>query len=76
MKKLQNHGFMADPINEQDFKLGQLKLKAEVLQPDGQWDAFLPVKEYQRKNGLETYACVSYGTLNCIEILMKRLYNE
>jgi hypothetical protein len=76
MRKITPHGLIVDKIDDKDFKLGQLKLAAEVLQPNQDWTEFLPVKEYQNKNGLETYSCVTFGTLNCLEILHKRLFGS
>lgn len=50
---------------EDDFTLGAKKsLSFEILQPDGQWgEEYMPDKEYQRKNGLETMNCTVYGSL-------------
>lgn len=72
-----NYGFIPDTIKDEDYVLGAYtKLSALVLQPDGQWDNFLPVKELQHKHGLETSNCVCYGVLNAIECLYKRLFNN
>jgi hypothetical protein len=71
------HGFIADEIKDEDYVFcGYTKIPQIVLQEDGQWDIFLPVPEYQERNGLETYNCVAYGTLNCIETLILRLYGR
>lgn len=74
--KNKGHGFIAPKeIDELDYVLGAIRsAPAEILQPSGQWDLFLPEDEFQRKNGIETNACVSYGTLNCIEILFRRKF--
>jgi hypothetical protein len=71
-RELLNHGLIVDPIQEQDYLFGQLKLPAVILQSDRDWSPYLPSDEYQNKYGLETYNCTNYGTLNCIEILMDR----
>lgn len=69
------YGFLPPEILETDYLFGgQTKLKAEVLRPDGQWDSYLPVSEYQLKNGIETSNCTVYGSLNAIETLYNRLY--
>jgi len=70
------HGFLPDKIKEEDYVLGGYQLPQDVLQGDGQWDDVLPDIEKQKRNGLETMNCVSYGTLNCIETLIKKLYGE
>lgn len=43
---------------------------------DGQWDAYLPLFEAQHKNGFDTFSCVTFSALNCIEALFKRKYDE
>lgn len=48
----------------------------EVLQPSGQWDVYLPRYEYQRFAWGDTMACVTYSLFNCLETLLKRVYNE
>ena len=71
-------GFIADTPDERDFVFGAEQSLAgkyagrEVLQPNGDWSAYLPITEWQAEN-YETQACVSYGTLNAIEILKKRI---
>ena len=72
---MSGHGFKPDVIEDDHYVFGGRKVFPVILQENGQWDDYLPVKEYQRK-GLETMSCVSYGTLNCIEILHKRKYGE
>lgn len=73
-----NYGLLIDPIIiGKDFVLGSYgSLDGEIYQPDGQWDDFLPQDEFQNLNGVEPYACVSYSTLNCIEILIRRQFGE
>lgn len=58
------------------YIFGSSPILAEILQPDGQWDAYLPSEELQNNNGVEPYACASYGSLNAIEILLKRKYGD
>ena len=72
MNKELNHGFLQpESIEPEEFILGGLfSASKEVLRPDGQWDAYLPDSEVQNKNFIETNGCVSYGTLNVIEILL------
>jgi len=44
-------------------------------QLDGDWEPFLPQFESQRIN-FETFCCTVFGTLNAVETLYKRLYND
>jgi len=41
-------------------------------QPHGQWDALLPAVEYQSSEGIDSWMCVSYSLLNCLEMLYIR----
>jgi len=70
-----NHGLKIEPIAPEEYTFG-VQLAAEELQPDGQWDDYLPGVEIQKLRGVETSSCVSFGTLNCVEILYQRLYNQ
>jgi hypothetical protein len=73
-REIINHGFAVASIEQQEYLLGQEKLSAEILQPDRNWEAFLPSPECQSRNGLETMNCTNYGTLNIIETIMKRKF--
>lgn len=66
-------GFIPPVIEKEAYFLGASPVPTTVLQEDGQWDAYLPTDEFQWKNGTETSACVSFGTLNAVEILLKKL---
>jgi len=77
---MRQYGYKAPIITSDNHIFGGLNSTLDanepILQPDGQWDAFLPVDEEQRKNGVETDACTSYGTLHAIATLMnKKGYN-
>ena len=69
-----NYGLIIDERKPEDWIMGGTgNLKGVVLQENGQWDEFLPLFEAQY-NPVETYACASFGTLNAIEILLKRMF--
>jgi hypothetical protein len=73
--RIQNHGFQPDVIVPEDYVFGAMtKIPDEILQPDGQWDSHLPIKEVQFKNGFESMNCTNYGTNNCYETIEKRKY--
>ncbi len=77
--QLRNYGF--DPksivIEDEHFVLGgAVSLPQEILQPDRQWDAFLPVFEPQSQPMWDTDGCTIFGTDNAIEILHKRKFGE
>ena len=69
-----NYGLIIDERKPEDWIMGGTgNLKGVVLQENGQWDEFLPLFEAQY-NPVETFACASFGTLNAIEILLKRMF--
>ena len=76
-KQYQGHGFIAPQITPDNYVLGATNaLPFEVIQNNGNWLEFLPEGEWQARPNIETYSCTAFGTLNAIEILLKRLYNE
>ena len=76
---MKNYGLIIEPQVPEDFVFGSdnsLSNKfrgREVLEPEGNWGNYLPINEKQAPS-FETNACVSFGTLNAIEILKKRQY--
>jgi hypothetical protein len=70
-----NYGLLHQPIViGEDYVLGGYgSLGGDVLQPDGDWSAYLPGDEFQNLNGIEPSACATFGTLNCVETLLRRL---
>ncbi len=74
--EVKQYGYLPDEIKDEDYILGGLNLPTDILQENGQWDDFLPLVEIQRNEKFETYNCTAFGTLNCLEILFKRLFGE
>lgn len=69
---MENYGLIPQQLAGEDFVLGGVaSLPKTVLRPDGQWDDFLPSVELQRTPAYETFGCVSFSFLNCIETLLK-----
>src|SRR3972149_9464452 len=77
-----NTGFIYQPpVIDKDWIFGsdlsvETKVGAEILQPDGQWDSYLPAEERQSNSSFDTMSCVTFATLNCVEILTRRLWKE
>ncbi len=70
-------GFIPSEIQKGDYILGSAaQLKGEILVPDGQWDAYLPDKEDQSREGFEPYACVSYAVSHAVETLINKKYGK
>ncbi len=63
------YGFIHQLPTEADWIFGDGSIDTEILQADGQWDAFLPPDELQAALGYETYACGPFGTLHAVETL-------
>ena len=74
--ELKNSGFQPPIYDPADFVLGSdLALPAVPINHNGDWTAFLPSEE--RQNILfETYNCVSFSLLNCMETMFKFFYGE
>ena len=68
------YGYIAPVQKPEDYVFGAGKLPEENLQPDGQWDAYIPEGELQNLNNVEPFACVTFGTFNAAETLIKRKY--
>ena len=71
---MKSYGYKEDVIKPEDYTLGALA--PEILQPNGQWDKYLPRNELQQRNGVETMACTVFGTQNALEMLYKRKYGK
>lgn len=69
---MKHFGYREDAIAPEHYLKGTLQ--AELLQPSGQWELFLPKYEHQARNGVETSACTVFGTLNALEMLHRRKY--
>lgn len=65
------YGYIPDVVSPDDYIFGDGQLGDTPIQPDGQWDAYLPADELQNR-GYDTYSCTSEGTLHCTEILEKK----
>lgn len=67
-------GFIAPIDDGTHWKLGVSGLPYVTLQSDGDWTADLTIGEYQNKRGIETYNCVGFNTLKCIQELIWKQY--
>lgn len=50
--------------------LGASTVPGKVINSDGDWMLYLPDREPQSKNGVETYACTVFNTLSAIETVI------
>lgn len=55
-------------VRPQDFIAGgETGVVLRELEISGQYDAYLPDEESQYKEGFDTFGCVSFSAINCIE---------
>lgn len=73
MIKIQGGYIHVEPVLG-NYVHGDGLLGDSPIQPDGQWDAFLPETHAQNENGWEPYDCVTEATINCVETLEKQQY--
>jgi len=71
--KFKNHGLRIEERHDpRDWVFGGYTgIETRIRVPDGQWGQYLPVFERQSNPGFDTFSCVSYSLLNCVEILIK-----
>lgn len=62
-------GLINKNFNQDDYILGVVD--KPVLNESGDWSDFLPKKEIQKDQWGDSFGCVSFSALNCIEILFK-----
>ena len=70
-----NRGLIIPPITNREEGAehifgGLSGVSGEVINPSGDWTAYLPEKEAQNKNGFETQGCTAYGLHNALETLL------
>jgi hypothetical protein len=73
-----SYGLLEKPFSPTDdhFKGASRSADEEPINPSGQWQEWLPNKEYQFGNGFDTMACVSFSALNVIEIISRYKFSE
>lgn len=68
---MQNTGLLeSQELNAKDYRFGGMTaMQGPELLASGDWTPYLPTKELQKRDGLETMACVTFSALNCLETL-------
>ncbi len=69
------YGLQFSKIEDHHYYLGGGFIGTEEIQPDGQWDPYLPPEEAQNIF-FETQNCTAFGSENCISILMNKVFHE
>ena len=70
--KIINHGFIAPRITSDNYVLGSSIVPRDILQADRQWIKSLPSNEKQANETYDPNGCTIWGTLNAIEMLVKK----
>jgi len=71
-----NLGVLIKPRSRRDYILGSYSnILKEILREDRNYEEYLPILEYQSGKYGDTWGCVSFSALNCLEILFKCKYN-
>lgn len=73
MRYVPQGGGLVIEERDSDYVFGSGQLKGKVVRPDGDWRAYTPKYEGQRERGIETSACATFGTINCVETLMEEM---
>src|SRR3990167_10083955 len=73
-KKMNRYGLKLDVFKPDDYVFGASPVPYEEINPSGDWSDYLPTRERQNLHNIETYACVTFTTLNAIEILIRKQY--
>jgi len=73
---MKKYGLQLNKIQDDHYYLGGGFIGTEEINPNGQWDNFLPPEELQSTDELETMNCTVFGTINAIEVLFNFLYRE
>lgn len=66
MEPITNTGFI-DVQNDSDWAGANTRLEYEVVNPSGDWTAYLPSDERQSRRNLELMNCVTNSNLNSVE---------
>jgi hypothetical protein len=76
-----NYGLIIEPFAPEDFLGGtsqslEARYGAEILNPEGDWSKHTPSTENQDTSTGDTFACVSFGTTNAIEMLARLRFEQ
>lgn len=69
-------GFIDAPRGSDEHVFGSNnRFQGTILVPDGNWKPYLPPLEIQHNNRFDTYSCVTFAALNCLETILKKKYD-
>ena len=72
-----NHGLILSIPKPSSFKFGVFTpIESKILNPEGDWDPYLPIAEVQSNSNFDTWACVSSSATNILEVQFNYLYDK
>ena len=72
--EIKNYGYIKPKLEGDHYIFGGLaSLPKVIIQPDGNWEKFLPIYEPQFNEFFDSYGCTAWGSENAIETLEKHL---
>lgn len=72
---MKNYGYQEPILEEKDYIFGAT-LTPKIINPSGQWLDFVPKKEIQRNQFIDSYNCTAYGSLEQLETLVKKQFGD
>ena len=73
MNELKNYGLKIDDKDENAYVLGGGMLSKIILQPDGNWERYLPQYEPQFNAQYDSYGCTVWSIENVVETMLKKI---
>ena len=74
--EVRDYGLILDEITPDNYVLGGGMVPREVIRPNSDWDMFLPDREIQHNDSIDTSNCTGFAFANNIEILMYALFGR
>ena len=71
-----NNGYKEAIITPDNYIFGFGQINDDVINETGDWKPYLPPEEFQNEQGFENYGCVTWTTLNVLEVLARKLFKE
>jgi hypothetical protein len=75
MKQEIRQNFIYPDIPQSTYKFGANNFPDVVLNVTGDWRDFVPMEEYQNKDGIETSACYIYAQTHAIATIQEEQFN-
>lgn len=74
MSKILPSNFQYPEIKQEDFRFGSSQLSGVPLREDGDWRDYLPLNEYQNRQGVESSSCYVFAQQNAIATILEEQF--